>query len=172
VTSVNADVLPDVLQENLDVVFCGTAAGRRSAELKAYYAGAGNRFWPTLFEAGLTPVLLEPWQYARVREFGIGLTDLAKQASGADHTLRRADFSQAQLRNKLRKYRPRILAFTSKRAAREFFGHGVGYGQVAEPVEGAIAFVLTSPSGLARRYWSRGQHWRDLAKLRRSLVAQ
>jgi TDG/mug DNA glycosylase family protein len=45
-------VLEDLLAPGLSIVFCGTGAGRRSAELKAYYAGRGNRFWPTLFESG------------------------------------------------------------------------------------------------------------------------
>ncbi|NIR58662.1 MAG: mismatch-specific DNA-glycosylase, partial [Gammaproteobacteria bacterium] len=31
-------VLPDVLAENLDIVFCGSAAGRVSAARGAYYA--------------------------------------------------------------------------------------------------------------------------------------
>ena len=42
--------LPDILQPNLKVVFCGTAAGDASAKKRAYYAGPGNRFWKTLHE--------------------------------------------------------------------------------------------------------------------------
>ena len=38
----DAPRLPDVLRDNLDVVFVGTAAGRRSAELGVYYAHSGN----------------------------------------------------------------------------------------------------------------------------------
>ena len=43
-----AEVLPDILQPGLRVVFCGTAAGRASAKARAYYAGPGNSFWKTL----------------------------------------------------------------------------------------------------------------------------
>lgn len=46
--------LPDILDYDLDVIFVGTAAGKRAAKLGHYYAGPGNRFWPTLFEVGLT----------------------------------------------------------------------------------------------------------------------
>ena len=42
--------LPDLLLPDLRVVFVGTAAGKRSAELGHYYAGRGNRFWRTLHE--------------------------------------------------------------------------------------------------------------------------
>jgi len=39
-------ILPDLLASNLKIVFCGSAAGTKSAENKAYYAGPGNRFYP------------------------------------------------------------------------------------------------------------------------------
>src|SRR3546814_7604122 len=59
-TPSRAPVLPDVLAPGLRLVFCGSAAGRKSAELGAYYAGPGNKFWPTLYEIGLTPRHFRP----------------------------------------------------------------------------------------------------------------
>jgi double-stranded uracil-DNA glycosylase len=56
-------ILPDVLAPNLKVVFCGTAAGTQSAEVGAYYAGRGNKFWRTLYEIGLTPRQLAPHEF-------------------------------------------------------------------------------------------------------------
>ncbi|MDE0408815.1 MAG: mismatch-specific DNA-glycosylase, partial [Alphaproteobacteria bacterium] len=73
-----AFVLPDILPPGLDLAVCGAAAGRRSAEVGAYYAGSGNRFWRILHETGLTPRLLGPEEFRLLPEFGIGLTDLAK----------------------------------------------------------------------------------------------
>jgi TDG/mug DNA glycosylase family protein len=64
-------ILPDVLQPNLKVVFCGTAVSRRSAEVGAYYAGRGNRFWEMLHRSGLTPRKLAPHKFPAVLEFGI-----------------------------------------------------------------------------------------------------
>ncbi|MCE8471073.1 hypothetical protein LZ189_18835, partial [Rhodovulum sulfidophilum] len=49
------DILPDFVAPDLRSVFCGMAAGPRSAELGLYYAGHGNRFWPVLHRAGLVP---------------------------------------------------------------------------------------------------------------------
>ena len=63
------------------VVFCGTAPGAASARAGAYYAGPGNRFWATLPEVGLTPILLAPAEFPRLADFGIGLTDVSKTAS-------------------------------------------------------------------------------------------
>ena len=60
------DVLPDVLGPGLRIVFCGSAAGAVSARVGAYYAGPGNRFWPTLHRVGLTPRLLAPAEFRTV----------------------------------------------------------------------------------------------------------
>ncbi len=59
-------ILPDVMKRDLKVVFCGTAAGTKSAQLGAYYAGPGNAFWAKLHEIGLTPSQLRPDQYASI----------------------------------------------------------------------------------------------------------
>jgi TDG/mug DNA glycosylase family protein len=80
-------VLPDILGPDLAVVFCGSAVGLRSAEVGAYYAGPGNKFWPTLAAIELTPRRLAPDEYATVLDYGIGLTDLTKTEFGADAAL-------------------------------------------------------------------------------------
>ena len=96
-----AFVLPDVLAPGLRVVFCGTAPGTRSAREGAYYAHPGNYFWRTLHAVGLTPERLPPAQFRRVLAFGIGLTDVAKHAFGADAELPSTAFDAAALRRKL-----------------------------------------------------------------------
>ena len=160
------NVLPDVLVPGLDVVFCGTAVGTASALRGAYYAGPGNAFWRTLFEVGLTPRRLEPEEYERITAFGLGLTDLAKTVSGADRVLSPEHFGRSELRAKVQRYHPKVLAFTSKRAGAEFLGHPVNYGLLQEKIAGTDLFVLPSPSGAARRHWDLGP-WRELARLRR-----
>ncbi len=146
-------ILPDVLGRGLKLVFCGTAAGRRSAAEHAYYAHPGNLFWRALFQAGLTPRLLAPAEFPQLRQLGIGLTDLAKRHSGNDADLPRDAFDIDALRRKISRYRPRLLAFTSKNAARAALGHVVSYGLQDETLEGSSLFVLPSPSGQARAHW-------------------
>jgi TDG/mug DNA glycosylase family protein len=155
-------VLPDVLASGLDIVFCGTAAGAASARAGAYYAGPGNRFWRTLREVGLTPREFRPDEFRRLLECRIGLTDLAKHASGSDASLPRDSFDRGRLVDLIRRWRPRAVAFTGKRAATEFLGRKVDYGRWPQDVEGAALHVLPSPSGLARRFWSI-EPWRLLA---------
>ncbi len=158
-------ILPDVLAPGLAVVFCGTAPGTRSAREGAYYAHPGNYFWRTLFETGLTPRRLSPQEFRSVLQFGLGLTDVAKHHFGADHELPREAFDAAALRRKLARYQPRIVAFTSKNAARTGLGskRDLDYGEQDVRIGRTRVFVLPSPSGQARGFWDIGP-WRELAE--------
>jgi hypothetical protein len=80
-------VLPDLLQPNLRIVFCGTAAGTISAQRGHYYAHLQNKFWATLHAIGLTSRRLDPSEFRRLADWGIGLTDIAKHVSGKDWQL-------------------------------------------------------------------------------------
>ncbi len=146
-------ILPDVLQPGLKLVFCGTAAGKRSAAEHAYYAHPGNLFWRALFEAGLTPRQLAPAEFPQLPDYGIGLTDLAKRHSGNDNELPRDAFDVPALIAKIERHQPRLLAFTSKNAARAVLGRAVHYGLQAEIIGSTRLFVLPSPSGQARGHW-------------------
>lgn len=166
------EVLPDILGPGLKVIFCGTAAGTVSAREGAYYAGLGNLFWPTLYQIGLTPYLLEPREYVSARQYGIGLTNLAKHTSGADKTLRVQDFDTAALRWKIRMHAPLALAFNGKRAAQEFYGRrNIAYGRLREPVGRTAVFVLPSTSGLAKKFWDEAL-WAEMAAWLREREAQ
>ena len=157
--------LPDVYSEDLILLICGSAASRRSADTGTYYAGRGNKFWPTLFKIGLTPYRLEPKEFAKLTEFGIGLTDLAKEYSGSDARLRAKDDDPSSLLAKLDMIRPPVLAFNGKRAAKSFLeSDQVSYGRQEHRIGASIIFVLPSTSGAAARYWDI-RYWHELAKL-------
>jgi len=159
-------VLPDVLGDGLRIVFCGSAAGRASALARAYYAGPGNLFWPTLARAGLTPRRLTPAEFREVLRFGLGLTDLCQTASGADRELPPGADDPAALRAKVLRFRPQVLAFVGKRAARGGLERPAGAplrtGWQDARIGDARVFVLPSPAGTARRYWDE-RPWRQLA---------
>ncbi|MEO9080476.1 MAG: mismatch-specific DNA-glycosylase [Rhodanobacter sp.] len=163
-------ILPDVLDCGLVLVFCGTAAGKRSAAEHAYYAHPGNLFWRALYQAGLTPSLFAPVEFPLLPRYGIGLTDLAKRHSGNDNEPPRDAFDIDALRAKVHRYQPRLLAFTSKNAARAVLGHAVHYGLQGETVGVTQMFVLPSPSGQARGHWNVSL-WLALGELYHSLRA-
>jgi len=155
--------LPDVLSPGLALVVCGSAAGARSAAVGAYYAGPGNAFWRTLAETGLTPRRLEPAEFVTLPSFGIGLTDLVKDQSGADSALDFARVDRNGLRAKIARYEPAALCFNGKRSACEFFGtKTIAHGWRDETIGATRLFVAPSTSGAARGAWD-PQHWRELA---------
>ncbi len=155
-------VLPDLLPPGLRVAFCGTAAGTASARARAYYAGPGNAFWAALHETGLTPELLAPAEFARLPEFGIGLTDICKVLHGSDAEVGTVEFDVDGLRERVAAAEPAHLAFNGKNAARGALERDVEFGPQEEQLGGAAVWVLPSTSGAARRYWDIGP-WRQLA---------
>ncbi len=148
-------------------VFCGSAAGARSARVGHPYAGRGNRFWPILAETGLTPRILAPHESGLLPGLGIGLTDVNKTESGSDASLSGEGDDPEALRAKIAAVRPALLAFAGKRPAKVFLGavFGIaefGYGVQETRLGETEIHVLPSPSGLAIRWW-RPEFWHRLA---------
>lgn len=159
------DRLPDQLQPNLRLVFVGTAASERSAAAGHYYAHPGNRFWRTLHAVGLTPRLYQPHEFPALLGLGIGFTDMCKQGAGMDHVALKAGLDVEAFTAKMRRYRPRVIAFTSKKAASLFYDKpttmlALGHQPARENVPDV--FVLASPSGAASGAWTL-QPWLELA---------
>ncbi|GGK22511.1 mismatch-specific DNA-glycosylase [Deinococcus malanensis] len=149
-------LVPDVLQEGLALVLVGTAPSRISARAQAYYANPENKFWRTLHEVGLTPRQLAPQEYRLLPTFGIGLTDVAKRHSGVDAALPGEAWAPHELRAKIRRYSPQLVAFTSKRGASETLGVPTGklpYGPQVQPLEDAEVWVLPSTSPLGHNHF-------------------
>jgi TDG/mug DNA glycosylase family protein len=158
--------LPDQLRADLRLVFVGTAASTRSASVGHYYAHPGNRFWRALHEAGITPRRLQPSQFASLLELGIGFTDLSKSGAGMDHQIARQSFDFAGFKAKIGTYRPRTVAFTSKKAASLFYNRptsALSLGRQPSIDDFPTVFVLSSPSGAASGHWTL-QPWRELAE--------
>jgi TDG/mug DNA glycosylase family protein len=160
--SLPAPILPDLLEPGLRVVFCGTAAGTASARAAAYYAHPQNRFWMTLHEVGLTPIVLRPTEFIRLPEFGIGLTDASKTAFGSDREVGRRGVDPGRLATAIGAAGPDHLAFNSKRSAELILGRKVEYGPQPERIGGAAVWVLPSTSPAARGSWCI-EPWRELA---------
>ncbi|KJC61291.1 glycosylase [Bradyrhizobium sp. LTSPM299] len=158
--------LPDQLRADLRLVFVGTAASTRSAAVGHYYAHPGNRFWRALHEAGITPRRYQPSEFAALLELGIGFTDLSKSGAGMDHEIARQSFDVAGFRAKIETYRPKTIAFTSKKAASLFYHRptsAISFGR-QPPMSGLPdVFVLSSPSGAATGSWTL-QPWRELGE--------
>jgi TDG/mug DNA glycosylase family protein len=150
-------VLPDILKPDLQIVFCGTAAGDKSAERKAYYAGRGNLFYLMLATCGFTPSLFEPEQFPDLLNHQIGLTDLAKHTHGMDKNLKSEDYDTDSFEEKILKHQPQIVCFNGKEAAKVFFKlkdtKQVSYGIQEKTIGKTKLYVAPSTSFSARKYW-------------------
>ncbi|MCM4171845.1 mismatch-specific DNA-glycosylase [Arenibacter sp. TNZ] len=160
-------ILKDLLQPNLDIVFCGTAAGEVSAQKQAYYAGPGNQFYPVLYKSGLTPKLLYPNEYRELLSYNIGLTDLVKLTSGNDNVLNKSDYDAGSFVKKILKYQPKLVCFNGKKAAAEYMGSKtkyIDYGLMTGTIGESKLYCAPSTSGSARKFWEE-QYWFDLRKI-------
>lgn len=158
-------ILPDILEENLDVVFCGTAAGKKSAERGAYYAGAGNQFYATLNKCGFTPHTLKPDDFRELLRYNLGLTDLVKHHFGMDKDLKKEYFDTKSFREKILNYRPKFVCFNGKEAAKVFFGLAstkeINYGLQNSTILNTKLYVAPSTSVRAIAYWDE-RIWAEL----------
>lgn len=148
-------ILPDYLAPGLRVVFCGTAVSTTSAARGHYYAGPGNEFWPFLHQSGLTPLFLTPNDDARVLDFGLGLTDLAKKIAASSDAGLGSHYDVEGFVEKIERFAPAWLAFhgkTAGRAASKALGQGSGIslGQQAWSIGATRVFVLPSASAANR----------------------
>ena len=135
-------ILPDILANDLKVVFCGMAPGNVSAKAGAYYANNSNKFWEMLYKMGLTAKKMAAQDFRHVLAAGIGLTDMAKEQFGMDKVLKKQDFD-------------RYYGLSSSA--------DIQYGKQAETIGSTVVFVLPSPSPAAIRWWQES-YWLEAGK--------
>jgi TDG/mug DNA glycosylase family protein len=147
--------VPDVIAEDLGVLFVGINPGLYSAATGHHFARPGNRFWPALFRAGLTPRLLKPEEERELLALGNGITNVVARATAGADELSSAELAAGGtlLLEKIARYRPRKVAFLGITAYRAAFARPQAVlGRQPEPVAGAEAWVLPNPSGLNAHY--------------------
>jgi double-stranded uracil-DNA glycosylase len=144
--------LTDKLPNKLHTLFVGINPGIRSAKIGHYYAGHSNAFWKLIHASGLWPIPLTAENDDDMVKVGFGFTDVAKRPTPGADTLQRHDFQDGSDRidNIVRAYKPRTVAFVSKRAAREYLRQPlveVAYGVQKKRIGTTDVFYLPSTSG-------------------------
>jgi TDG/mug DNA glycosylase family protein len=150
-----AKTLRDVIAPDLRVLFCGINPGLYSAATGNHFARPGNRFWPALHAGGFTPRRFWPWEKDLFLQLGYGLTNLVARATASADELDPAELlnGRNRLKRKVRRYRPRIVAFLGMGAYRFAFATPkAALGEQPERLAGARVWVLPSPSGLNANY--------------------
>ncbi|MDB4973301.1 MAG: double-stranded uracil-DNA glycosylase [Myxococcaceae bacterium] len=144
-------LLPDLIAPDLRVLFVGINPGLYSTALGHHFARPGNRFWPALALARLTPRRFAPSEDAQLLELGLGLTNLVPRTTARADELRPEELiaGAAELERKLVRYRPRVVAILGVTAYRAAFGRRAAkLGRQAERLGPSRVHVLPNPSGL------------------------
>jgi TDG/mug DNA glycosylase family protein len=163
--------IPDLIAPGLDVLFVGINPSLWSGAVGLHFARPGNRFWRALHEAGFTDRLLSPYEGRELLKRKIGVTNLVNRATASADELDLADYERGArlIGAKIRRYRPRVVAFVGMGAYRVAFGRrGARGGRQDERLAGADIWVLPNPSGRTAGYQMPALA-RAFRELRRSL---
>ena len=143
--------LPDVIADDLDVLFCGINPSLMSAARGHHFARPGNRFWPALHRGGLTPRQLTPDEDGLLPTFGLGVTNVVARPTRTAAELSGTELREgaAALAELVARYRPRVLAVLGVTAWRVAFDRPrAGLGRQPERIGGVETWVAPNPSGL------------------------
>ena len=155
--SFNGVEVPDLLPEDLRLLFVGINPGLWTAAVQAHFARPGNRFYPALLRAGIITETVAPStgmsdrERAHLQARGLGITNLVSRATAGAAELTPAELREGKerLRELVRTRRPRVVAVAGITAYRHAFGEAKAQpGRQEEPFEGSELWVVPNPSGL------------------------
>jgi TDG/mug DNA glycosylase family protein len=161
-------LIPDVIAEDLDVLFCGINPGLWSAATGHHFARPGNRFWPALWRSGFTPRLFDPSEQELLLGLGLGITNVVARATARADELTDEELVAGgrRLRSTVRRWRPKFLAVVGLGAYRVAFGKPkAGVGLSTETVGATRVWVLPNPSGL-NAHWQLPELAEEFGRLR------
>lgn len=145
----------DVIAHGLRVLFCGINPGLYSGATGHHFARPGNRFWPTLYQAGLTPRLLAPSEERELLALGYGITNLVARTTATADEISSDELlaGRKRLEAKVKRYQPRVVAVLGIGAYRMAFQEPkAALGLQARSIANAALWVLPNPSGLNAHY--------------------
>lgn len=135
----------------------GINPGALSEEVDAPFAHPGNRFWPALEAAGITPYRVQASEglseqdAEMLAERGIGFTNLVDRMTPKASDLTKGELVEGgeRLRGIVDKQRPGAVMFAGVGAYRDAFGQRQATrGLQPETIAGVPVWVVGNPSGL------------------------
>jgi len=145
----------DTLAPGLRGMFVGINPGLYTAAIGCHFGRPGNRFWPALYAGGITDRLLSPFDQRELLSVGWGITNLVNRATATADQLTAAELVEGARRveRKVRRYRPRMVAFLGVTSYRTAFGRPKAVlGPQPEKLADAAVWLLPNPSGLNAHY--------------------
>ncbi len=144
-------MLADLVAPDLRLLLVGINPSLRSAETGHHFARPGNRFWPALHLAGITPQRLLPAEQEELLGLGVGITNLCPRATRRADELAPGELLAGALALEARvaELRPGLVAMVGVTAYRAGFGRpGAVLGEQPHRLAGRPLWVLPNPSGL------------------------
>jgi TDG/mug DNA glycosylase family protein len=149
--------VPDVVGENLRLLFVGINPGLWTAAAQAHFAKRGNRFYPALHLAGLTDHVVDasagfrPADIDHLISKGIGITNIVNEATARADELSVDQLRQGghDLERKVTRMRPVVTVILGLTAYRVAFNKPKATnGWQADDLAGTKLMVAGNPSGL------------------------
>ena len=149
--------VPDLLPRPLRLLFVGINPGLWTAATGAHFARPGNRFYPALHRAGITPTLIDasdgyvPEELAQLTDRGIGISNVCPRATARADELTAEEFHEGaqRLDRLVRSEHPAVVAVLGITAYRAAFDRPKAVtGRQDSPWPGTELFVAPNPSGL------------------------
>jgi TDG/mug DNA glycosylase family protein len=155
ITGAEGARVPDVIAEDLDILFCGINPGLYSGAIGHHFARPGNRFWKTLHAAGFTDRVFTPFEEHELLDHGLGITNFVNRATATADSVAPDELRSGagRLRRKARRFRPRWVAFLGLGAYRIAFASPTAVvGRQQEQLGDSGMWLLPNPSGLNAHY--------------------
>lgn len=149
--------VPDLLPEDLRLLFVGINPGLWTAATGAHFARPGNRFHPALFRAGITESLIDASQgyrdddLAQLLDRGIGISNFCPRATARADELTAEELAAGATRldELVTSRRPPVVAVLGITAYRSAFGvPRAAMGIQPQRWPGTELHVAPNPSGL------------------------
>jgi TDG/mug DNA glycosylase family protein len=149
--------VPDLLGDDLRLLFVGINPGLWTAAAQAHFAKRGNRFYPALHLAGLTERLIDasdglsPDDAFDLASRGIGITNIVNRATARADELSTVEIRRGgvELARKVSVLRPAVVVVLGITAYRTAFDRPRAQsGWQPEDLGGAQLLVAGNPSGL------------------------
>jgi double-stranded uracil-DNA glycosylase len=149
--------LPDTVGPGTRLLFVGFNPGLRSVAVQAPFSLRSNRFWATLYRAGILDRVVDASQgmddadRAYIIARGVGLTSLVRRATARADELTPAELVAGahELERRVAAAPPRVVAILGITAYRIAFGvKSAVPGEQPAKIAGVPIWVVPNPSGL------------------------
>ena len=141
------ETLPDCVPKPGGILLVGINPAPRSVQAGHHYQGRlGRRLWQRLARFGLLSNAMPGSEDDAFARSGHGLTDVVKRATRSASQLSREEvhLGVEELREKVRLWRPGLILFAFKQAARAVTGASFPPGE-GPAFEGVMTFLLSGP---------------------------